>query len=234
MKKYFVYLYILVFFINIICIIAIWTGNPQDVLRFTKEDGIIENLSVIFYFLGIICCVIAISRRKFVRFSFIWLFLCIMFLGEETSWFQRSLNYSVPQIESINTQTEFNIHNLNFLQGKHLLDEQGHFHFDFRQMLDPQTLFRIGIFVYFLILPLTFHIRKLKSLLIRIGYPNPSFLFVLSMWGSIILSFILALFSDSPTRSALAETREMFYALFIFLYIFSFALQKRIGVKFQE
>ena len=92
MKKYFVYLYILVLFINIICIIAIWTGNPQDVLHFTKEDGIIENLSVIFYFLGIICCVIAISRKKFVRFSFIWLFLCIMFLGEETSWFQRSLN----------------------------------------------------------------------------------------------------------------------------------------------
>jgi len=96
-------------------------------------------------------------------------------------------------------------------------------------MLKPQTLFRIGIFVYFLILPLIFYIGKLKTLMMKIEYPNPSALFVLSMWGSIILSFILALFSDSPTRSALAETREMFYALFIFLYIFTFALQKKIA-----
>ena len=71
MKKNFVYLYILVFFLNIICIMAIWVGNPQDVLLLTKEDGIIESLSAIFYFLGIICCLIAISQKKFVKFSYL-------------------------------------------------------------------------------------------------------------------------------------------------------------------
>ena len=226
MKKNFVYLYILVFFLNIICIMAIWVGNPQDVLLLTKEDGIIESLSAIFYFLGIICCLIAISQKKFVRFSFIWLFLCVIFLGEETSWFQHYLNYSVPQIENINIQSEFNIHNLNIFQGSHLIDEQGYFQIDFRKMLNAQTLFRIGLFFYFLILPIAFQINKGKSLLIKIEYPNPSALFVLSMWGSIILSIILALFSSSSIRSALAETREMFYAFFIFLYIFSFAIPK--------
>jgi len=224
MKKNFVYLYILVFLLNVTCIVFIWVGNPKDVLIFTKEDGLIESLSAIFYFLGIVCCLIAISQKKFVIFSYLWLFLCVIFLGEETSWFQRNLNYSVPQIESINIQSEFNIHNLNIFHGSHLIDEQGYFQIDFRKMLNAQNLFRIGLFFYFLILPLAFRINKGKSLLIKIGYPNPSTLLVLSMWGAIILSIVLAFFSNSPIRSALAEIREMLYALFIFFYIFSFAI----------
>lgn len=224
MKKNLEYLYIVVFLLNIICITAIWICNPQDVSILTKEDGIIESLSAIFYFLGIICCLVAISQRKFVRFSYLWLFLCVIFLGEETSWFQRYLNYSVPKVENINVQSEFTIHNLNILQGGHLIDEQGHFQVDFQKMFNSQMLFRIGLFFYFLILPITFLIGKAKSLMVRVGYPNPPALFTLSMWGAITLSIILALFSSPPIKSALAETREMLYAFFIFLYIFSFAV----------
>jgi len=224
MKKYFAYLYILVFLLNAACIVFICIGNPKNVLILAKEDGLIESLSAIFYFLGIICCLIAISQKKFVRFSFLWLFICVIFLGEETSWFQRIFNYSVPQIESINIQSEFNIHNLNIFQKSHLINDQGHFQIDFRKMLNAQTFFRIGLFFYFLILPLAFQIDKVKSLLINIRYPNPSTLLLISMWGAIIVSIVPAFFFNSPIRSALAETREMFYAFYIFLYIFSFTI----------
>jgi len=224
MKKNFAYLYILVFLLNAACIVFICAGNPKNVLIFAEEDGLIESLSAIFYFLGIVCCLIAISQKEFVRFSYLWLFFCVIFLGEETSWFQRILNYSVPQIKSINIQSEFNIHNLNIFQRSHLINEQGHFQIDFRKMLNAQNLFGIGLFFYFLILPLTFQINKGKSLLIKIGYPNPSTLLLLSMWSAIILSMVFAFFSNSPIRSALAEIREMLYALFIFFYIFSFAI----------
>jgi hypothetical protein len=225
MKKNLKYLYIVVFLLNIICITVIWIGNPHDVKIWTKEDGIIESLSAIFYFLGIICCLVAISKRKYLIFSFLWLFLCVFLLGEETSWFQRYLNYSVPTIENINSQSEFNIHNLNIFtsQGSPLIDEQGHFQFNFQVLFNHQNLFRIGLFFYFLILPITFLIGKTKSLMVRVGYPNPPALFTLSMWVAIIFSFIPVFYSP-PNSHALRETREMLYAFFIFLYIFSFAV----------
>ena len=64
MKRYLEYLYIMAFLLGITCITAIWMGNPKDVSILTQEDGVIENLSAIFYFLGIICCLVAIFKKK--------------------------------------------------------------------------------------------------------------------------------------------------------------------------
>ena len=227
MKKNPAYLYIMAFLLGITCITAIWIGNPEDVSILTQEDGVIENLSAIFYFLGIICCLVAIFKRKFVIFSCLWLFLCVFFLGEETSWFQRYLDYSVPVVENINTQSEFNFHNLNMMQGGQLIDEQGRFQVNFQKIFTSQSLFRMGLFVYFLILPIAFLNGNAKSFMVRIGYPNPPALFTLSMWATIALSFIFALFSILQIKNALAETREMLYAFFIFLYTFTFVVPNK-------
>jgi hypothetical protein len=47
------------------------------------------------------------------------------------------------------------------------------------------------------------------------------------MWATIALSFIFALFSNLQIKSALAETREMLYAFFIFLYVFTFVVSNK-------
>ena len=148
----------------------------------------------------------------------------MIFLGEETSWFQRCLDFSVPAVENINTQSEFNFHNLNMIHGGQLIDEEGHFQVNFQKIFTSQSLFRMGLFVYFLILPIAFLNGNAKSFMVRIGYPNPPALFILSTWTTIALSFIFALFSNVPIKSALAETREMLYAFFIFLYVFTFVV----------
>lgn len=227
MKRNLAYLYIMAFLFGIACITAIWLGNPKDISILTQEDGVIENLSAIFYFLGIICCLVAIFKRKFVMFSCLWLFLCVFFLGEETSWFQRYLDFSIPAVENINSQSEFNIHNLNMMQGGQLIDEQGRFQVNIQKIFTSQSLFRMGLFIYFLILPITFLNRNAKSFMVRIGYPNPPALFIIAMWATIILSFIFALFSSLQIKSALAETREMLYAFFIFLYTFTFVVPNK-------
>ena len=143
------------------------------------------------------------------------------------SWFQRYLDYSVPVVENINAQSEFNIHNLNMMQGGQLIDEQGHFQVNFQKIFTSQSLFRMGLFVYFLILPITFLNRNAKSFMVRIGYPNPPALFIIAMWATIALSFIFASFSNLPIKNALAETREMLYAFFIFLYVFTFVVSNK-------
>ena len=63
--------------------------------------------------------------------------------------------------------------------------------------------------------------------MVRIGYPNPPTLFIIAMWATIALLFIFALFSNLQIKSALAETREMLYAFFIFLYVFTFVVSNK-------
>lgn len=218
------YLYSFVLVIGVLCIMAIWMGDPENVANLTKEDGVVETLSALFYLLGFFGCLVVIYKKRFVRLFYLWLFLCFLFLGEETSWFQRYLNYSVPQIENANAQSEFNVHNLNIWGDGRFVDHERKLRkLNLQILLTPQSLFRMGIFVYFVLLPIGFLNGKIKSLLLKIGYAKPSTLFVFVMWSVIMLSVVFAFFASTPIKNALAETREMFYAFFIFLYILSFA-----------
>jgi len=154
-----------------------------------------------------LCCVIAIRRGMFVRFSVLWLVLCFLFLGEETSWFQRYLGYSVPIIEKASTQAEFNIHNLALLPGG-----------------SAQLLFTLGMLAYFLLIPLVIRARSVRTLAARIGYPNPTLALGVSLWIPIVVSF-LPLTSDVEVHHAVAEAREMLFALYVLLYTFTLAIR---------
>jgi hypothetical protein len=82
----------------------------------------------------------------------------------------------------------------------------------------------MGLFTYFLLIPLaTASLRRRMP--IRIPKLVPPAEFIIIMWIVIFSSMILAQFSSLPTKSALAETREMFYALFIFGYTLTFREQ---------
>ena len=61
--------------------------------------------------------------------------------------------------------------------------------------------------------------NKIKNFLLKIGYENPSFKFLLYMLTVLILSFVLAILSPELVKMAMAETREMLYAFYIFVYI---------------
>ena len=63
--------------------------------------------------------------------AIVWLVLCVLFLGEEVSWFQRVFGYSVPAVEAINSQGEFNLHNIG--NGERFL-EGGEFRFAFEKL----------------------------------------------------------------------------------------------------
>jgi len=214
--------------LSITACLAVWLGDQRYIGALTAEDGVVESLSAVFYFFGLAVCIWRLLGKwgNIKLWLVIWAFLCLAFLGEETSWFQRIIGYSTPEfLESMSAQEEVNIHNLRFLQGGKWTDGLSSGRFDVKMLLGSQNLFRIGFACYFLLIPLLLYWgrpRFLTVLLIeKLKYPVPKASFVISLWTTLSLSFFLAFHSTEPAKASVAETREMLYAFFILFYLFT-------------
>ena len=209
---------IVLFVVGIASILCIGLGAPSLVADLTREDGVVENLSAIFYGIACMVCFISLFKSDHTTLALIWTVLCLIFLGEETSWFQRFFDYSVPWFEHINAQKEFILHNLGSLQGGSLPGSSA----GLGSLLKSQNLFRIGFFGYFLILPLLAGLPAIGNLLSKIGYTKPENSFTLTVLFVFTFSFLFVFIASPMKKSALAETREMLYALFILHYVVGF------------
>lgn len=220
--------------LSVVCsliLISIFCANDQTVFKYTDEGGIVETLSAVFYFAGLLLSVyfLVFKKSEYKLVLCFWIFCCFVFLGEETSWFQAILKYETPAwMASINKQEEFNIHNLVALQGGAWLDEGEMSKFHLKMLFSSQNLFRIFFFAYFFIMPLLAHSDKLNMLKRKVIIPVPAWSFVGAVWSVICLSFGLSIFSSGVMKAGIAEVREMFYALFICSYLF---LHKQFPVK---
>jgi hypothetical protein len=202
----------------ILLLIYLLLGNREDVAFLTREDGVVESLTALFYLFGLLVCIRILYKGRWQLLPVVWAILCFVFLGEETSWFQRLLGYSVPAVENINFQHEFNIHNLNIFHGRSadfVTQKTGY------KLLNAQNLFRAGLLFYFCLLPLLTCSHKLRKLLRdKVGYQRPSAIFLTQFLSIVFLSFLLAIGVDMGVRNDLAETREMIYAYAILAYIY--------------
>jgi hypothetical protein len=109
------------FLLGIIPLLIILFGDRDLIQSLTKEDGPAENLTALFYLVGSVLCAISIHKSEYKTLPILWALLCFIFLGEETSWFQRIFNYSVTSVEAMSTQNEFNLHNLEVFHTGSLL-----------------------------------------------------------------------------------------------------------------
>lgn len=205
------------FLFGTISIVFIYFLEPIYQKILTAEDSFVENLSAIFYLIAFIAGVMGTFKIKGKEntLAILWTFLCLVFLGEETSWFQGIFHYPVPYIEQLSGQREFNIHHFKIFHGKSSIESVKLVSF-----LNAQNLFRMGFFGYFLILPLLTHIPGIKFLLQKVGYKKPEVGFVIVLTTVFFISFFLVFFASPITRTALAETREMLYSFFIMIYVF--------------
>jgi hypothetical protein len=191
--------------------LLVFVANRKTII--TTEDHLIEWLSAIFYissfFLGIY--IYKRSSYKLVLISLILLsFVCF---GEETSWLQRQLNYSVAAVESQNTQNEFNIHNLKFFSNERVIQTDGKIEFSYKVFLSSQMLFQVVLLFYFGIIPF---LKHFKIPFIVDLFPVFQKEFLASFWILVIASFILAYNLPLELRNGVAETRECLYAFFLF------------------
>jgi hypothetical protein len=210
--------------LGILIFFMIWPGNIQFIKTLAKHEGVFENLTALFYLCGFIICIYRLARSstKNKILLLFWALFCLFCFGEEISWFQRILNYSVPTIEKINKQHEFNLHNLELVEPASWLDSISSGKFSLRLLLGAQNIFRLGFFIYFLIIPLLMYAGKLKLIKSKLNFTIPSVYFLISIWVPILFSIILAFFGAHEAHPRLAETREMFYAIFISFYIYCY------------
>ena len=121
---------LLVFIILIIPFSVLFFMTPKQIVNYTVEDGLIENLSAIYYFIAsVVCFYIFIkfsnqggdnyltkNRNYFILFLGIFLFICF---GEEISWGQRIFGFTTSNsVKAINVQGETNFHNLIYIDGR--------------------------------------------------------------------------------------------------------------------
>jgi hypothetical protein len=191
-----------------------------------RENGIVENLSALFYVAGFLLCAYAAFKvappGRF--YLLIWSLLCLVFFGEETSWLQQQIGYGTPEwMAQSNVQGEFNLHNLAPLQGGAITKEG----FSWRMLLKSQHLFQLGFVGYFLVLPLLMLVAPARRMGARLQVPYPGRNLTFSIWAAVAISAALTLLSDDTTKSGIAETREMIYALSIFAFVATYAWQAR-------
>lgn len=144
---------------------------------------------------------------------YFWAFCSLLFFGEETSWLQHYIAYETPEgLSGINTQEEFNLHNLDFLQSSSIHGGEG---FSIRNLLTAQHLFQMGFFAYFFALPLACKLRPFKNWAEKLEIPLPGLNVLLFIWVPVFTTIALSVLSlsDPATKSAMAEAREMFYGL---------------------
>ncbi len=105
--------------IFLLCIYMIFITKEWLYWKLVWDDGIIENMTVIFYFISsLLAGYIAVFsfRNKEALFGILYIFLTCSFLficGEEISWGQRIFNILPSEfIVKHNNQNETNVHNL--------------------------------------------------------------------------------------------------------------------------
>ncbi len=142
--------------------------NTEFFHRFITEDSYIEYLTALFLLLAAVICfyrALGEERKLPKLFLFASAFLLFFGLGEEISWAQRIIGFETPDnLEKINAQQEFNLHNIH-LGGVNL-----------NKLIFGKILYT-GVFVYFLVFPVMYWSKKwVSDLTDKFAIPVPSLL----------------------------------------------------------
>jgi len=186
---------------------------PSLASSLTEESGIVETATMaLFAGASLLCAYFTFQTKAPLRYYFLlWAILSFVFCGEEISWGQHWLGFGTPELLSSNVQGEANLHNLPWLTPR-VVEGLSDF-------ITSQGAFYAGFFAYFLLLPMVSRWQPIGALLDRLKFPKLQGRFLLAIWLPIILSFFLALVTQTgPTRDALTELREFYFAFSIFLY----------------
>ncbi len=170
--------------------VGLATASDAILRALSGEDGIVEITSALAYPVGAFFALrLARHSHGWGRAHWImWVGLCILFFGEETSWLQHVIGYTTPDaMKAVNAQSEFNLHNLNIVTvDGALIGNDGTL--TFKVWRDSQVLFYLGFTTYFLLLPLARSLRFVDDMAQRLAVPALSRRFLLMVWIPIAVS----------------------------------------------
>ena len=190
--------------ILLVFFLAGFLSPGSDILDLGVEDGPVEWLAAFFWAATCVLCVLRLARGQRPRLLLVfWAVATFVFLGEEVSWFQRVLGVDTPEaISELNTQGEFNFHNLGGLQGT------------------SQWVFQLGFLFYFLLLPLLTVSSRVRAWTSKVGYTAPHWAFLAMVWIVIGATYVLQALGAPEARQVTSESRETFFAFTVLAYAY--------------
>ena len=193
--------------LGIIVVFVIWAQvSPATLGRNCYEDGLVEILTVIFLGLSCVGFLMGARRSKFLKsrdgkfqyfFMIAWAVLMFLFMGEEASWGQWYFHFETPEaVREINTQGEFNIHNLMKVQ-------------DGKAGWDTHRLLSIFMLMVGFLLPGISLLKKGKELVQKFAIPVLPLAYIGFFVGSIVYE---KYYYNLLTDDAATEVRELLMA----------------------
>jgi len=182
------------------------------------ELGIIENITVIFLLVAVITCVLFLKAEVKTSFKVfnVWMILfllgCIYYLGEEISWGQHFFGWGTPEEwTAFNDQQETNLHNTSPI---------------FDQI--PRTLLSIAAILGGVLMPI---LRRIKGHIpnkdVLFDWLWPTYVCLPAALFSMLVSWhekfykILDIEIPQVLDIRAGETKELFLAMFMMLYVLS-------------
>ncbi len=146
-------------------------ANSDTVILWGKEDSFFEWLTALFYFISFVLLLLTFKKNR--NIFLVLLGIVMLFgTGEEISWGQRIFGFATPEeINKLNVQHEFNIHNLVIFNGKYM---NGELKTGLSRFFEMDMLFKIFTIFFGLVLPFcVYHFKFIASLTKKFKIPVP-------------------------------------------------------------
>jgi hypothetical protein len=180
-KKYFEWIAILFLLIaNLIVDLILIYQDRQGISPITKEDGVIESIQAITYFLSACLLFFLFIKSKAENGKYIFKakrnifflmlgLICLFAAGEEISWGQRLFGFETTEyFYEHNEQEEMNIHNLRLFQSR----VDGEKKSGIKYLLNAQYIAYYFFFFLLLVIPLLHrYSKKSKDFLTKLYFP---------------------------------------------------------------
>lgn len=218
-------------------------SNGDTVILWGKEDSFFEWLTALFYLIAAILLVLTYKKNRNI-FLLLLSFVLFFGAGEEISWGQRIFGFATPEeINKLNVQHEFNIHNLVVFNGKYMNGElkQG-----LGRFLEMDMLFKIFTIFFGLVLPFcVYHFKFIASLSKKFKVPVPPIsigIFFVISWIGLKLSLARLPFEEDMHHywkvymacPEIAEFIGSYIMVFICLYFYNYRNKNIIGKDFKQ
>ncbi len=205
---------------------------PDDVFKsLTREDGIFENLSALFFLATSILFFLLFSSTKYFNDAdiknryvtrgsrvFFLIFGLVFFFGfgEEISWGQRIFGFQTPEkMMERNVQEEFNLHNMEFFN---IRNKDGERKEGIQKLFTMKQMFLGSFFMYLFVLPLAVkYSSKVRNLTRKIFLPVPSIWLGVFFLGNYIVYRISRGVFPWETQWGLTELQEFNFSIILML-----------------
>jgi hypothetical protein len=234
--KYLKYYLISIAVVTIISYSVFFICDRNSIIALGREDSIYEWLGALLFVAGSVFGIIIFIYSG--NFLFI-LFSVSMFFGagEEISWGQRIIGFETPQeIEKINVQKEFTLHNLN--QFSHF-DTEGNGKRGLRRLFGINFLFRVFTIFLGIVVPFfVYHSKAVLKISTRIKLPVTPivigiFFFINWMIFRVLHSYILPE-DQERTASEIFEHVAAYILFMVSLYSFIERIRVKIGTDIKH